>query len=124
MADIRDSNVFDSMPSGNPGINMGTTGSMHEVDWGTEGWSDADREHWRQSFSSRPYVQADRGFEHYEPAYRYGTAAAHHHANREWNDVEGDLERGWDKARGTSKSAWGDAKDAVRDAWDRVRGRR
>ena len=121
MADFTSNNVFDQMPSGNPGINMGTSGSMQEINWGTEGWSDADREHWRRSFSGRPYVQADRGFEHYEPAYRYGTAAAQHHAGREWNDVEGDLERGWDTARGTSKSTWADMKDAVRDAWDRVR---
>ena len=124
MADFMNNDVFNSMPGGNPGINMGTTGSMHEIDWGTEGWTDADREHWQRSFSNRPYVQADRGFAHYEPAYRYGTTAARQHASREWHDAEGDLERGWDKARGTSQSAWHEAKDAVRDAWDHVRGRR
>jgi hypothetical protein len=68
-------------------------------------------------------VQADRGFDYYEPAYRYGTEAARIHRDRQWNDVEGDLERGWDRARGASHSAWAEVKDAVRDAWNRVRGR-
>ena len=124
MADFTSGNVFDNMPSGNPGINMGTTGSMHEIDWGTESWGENEQRHWRDSYASRPYVQADRGYDYYEPAYRYGTAAARHHAGREWNDVEGELERDWDKARGASKSTWAEAKDAVRDAWDHVRGRR
>lgn len=116
MADFASNNVFDNMPGGNPGINMGTTGSMHEIDW-----AQPDQAHWRQHYASRPYAQADRAFEHYEPAYRYGTAAARHHAGREWHEVEGDLERGWDGARGTSQSKWHEMKDAVRDAWDRVR---
>ena len=124
MADFANKNVFDNMPGGNPGINMGTTGSMHDMNWGTDGWGQTDQDHWRQRFSGRPYVQADRGYEHYEPAYRYGTQAARVHAGREWNDVEGDLERGWDKARGASKSTWAEMKDAVRDAWDRVRAHR
>jgi len=121
MADFARNQVFDKMPSGNPGINMGTTGGMHDIDWENEEW-EGDREHWRQHFSARPYVQADRGYEHYEPAYRYGTVAARRHAGRAWSDVESDLERGWDRARGASKSTWVEMKDAVRDAWDRVRG--
>jgi hypothetical protein len=123
MADFASGNVFDNMPGGNPGINMGTTGSMHDVTWGTEEWGATDQEHWRQHYSGRPYVRADRGYDYYEPAYRYGTVAARRHAGREWNDVEGDLSRGWNEARGASQSTWDDVKDAVHDAWDRVRGR-
>jgi hypothetical protein len=122
MADWTSNDVFDNMPAGNPGINMGTTGRLHDIDWGTEEWGQTDREHWSGQYGSRPYAQADRGFEHYEPAYRYGTVAARRYGGREWNDVEGDLERGWDTARGTSTSTWAEMKDAVRDAWDRVRG--
>jgi hypothetical protein len=110
--------------AGNPGINMGTTGALHDVDWGTEGLGEADDAHWRQSYHTRPYVQADRGYEFYRPAYSYGTYAASQYSGREWDDVESELERGWDAARGHSKSAWHEVKDAVRDAWDRVRGRR
>jgi hypothetical protein len=121
MADFTKNSVAD-MAAANPGINMGTTGSLHDVQWGTEEWGAVDA-HWRESFHTRPYVHADRGYEYYQPAYRYGTVAATRHAGRQWNDVEGDLERGWNEARGESKSAWHEVKDAVRDAWDRVRGR-
>ena len=98
----------------NPGINMGTSGSMREIDWGTE---DA---YWRANFHTRPYVKADRGYEHYEPAYRYGAEArARHGTAREWTEIEPELERGWSSYRGTSQSSWQDARDAARDAWER-----
>ena len=125
MADFTRNSAADIV-AGNPGINMGTSGSLHEIDWGTEGlgaaFSETDDAHWRERYHTRPYASADRGYEHYRPAYRYGAAAASRHAGREWADVEGDLERGWDSARGHSTSAWGEVKDAARDAWDRVRG--
>ena len=35
-------------------------------DWGTE------EQYWRSNFSTRPYVNADRGFDFYQPGYRYG----------------------------------------------------
>ena len=125
MASFADNDVFDNMPGGNPAINIGSTPSMHQVIWGTEGWGQTDQEHWRQHYSSRPYAQADRGHEHYEPAYRYDTVAAHRHTGREWHEVERDLERDWASGHGTAhQSAWGDARHAVRDAWDRARSKR
>jgi hypothetical protein len=121
MADFTRNSAAD-IAAGNPGINMGTTGSLHDIDWGTEGF--ADDAHWRERYHTRPYAQADRGYEHYRPAYRYGAHSAAQHAGREWDDVEPELERGWTAARGHSKSAWHEVKDAAHDAWDRVRGRR
>ena len=121
MADFTRSTAAD-MAADNPGLNMGTTGSLHDVAWGTEGFADAA--HWRERYHTRPYAQGDRGYEYYRPAYRYGAHAAGEHAGREWDEVEGELERGWSSARGHSKSAWHEVKGAARDAWDRVRGRR
>ena len=120
MADFTRNSVAD-MAAGNPGINMGTTGSMHDIEWGDGAEWSAHDAHWRQHYGSRPYVHADRGYDHYAPAYRYGTEAATRYAGREWSDAERDLERDWEKARGTSTSTWAEMKDAVRDAWDRVR---
>ena len=123
MADFTKNSVAD-MAAGNPGINMGTTGSMRDTDYASDDlWTQEDA-HWRANFSSRPYVTADRGYEHYQPAYRYGHGSAVRHQGREWTEVERDLEHGWESARGTSGSTWHDAKDAVRDAWDRARGHR
>jgi phage tail tape-measure protein len=78
--------------------------------------------YWRENYSSRPYARADQGYEVYQPAYRYGWESRSQYAGRKFDDVETDLERGWDKAKGTSKMAWNDAKGAVRDAWHRVDG--
>jgi hypothetical protein len=105
------------MAANNPGVNMGTTGSLHDIDWETE---DA---HWRDEYASRPYAQADRSWEYYRPAYHYGAESAHRWRDRDWNAAESDLRTGWDKARGASESTWDEVKHAVRDAWDRVRGR-
>ena len=115
MADFSKSTPAD-MAAGHPGINMGTSGSMREVDWGTE---DA---YWQSAYPGRPYARADRGFDYYRSAYRYGSESAVRHHGRDWNDVETDLRRDWDSYRGESSSVWEDVKDAVRDAWDRVRG--
>ena len=75
-------------------------------DWNTE------ERWWRDSWSTRPYVHADRGYDYYAPAYRYGTESAHQHRGR-----------GWDKVKAQSQARWEDVKDAVRDAWDRVTNR-
>ena len=121
MADFTKNSVAD-MAAGNPGINMGTSGSMRDTDYYSDDlWTQHDA-HWRANFSSRPYATADRGYEHYQPAYRYGHGSAVRHQGREWTEVERDLEHGWESARGTTGSTWHEAKDAVRDAWERVRG--
>jgi hypothetical protein len=86
-------------------------------DWDTE------ERWWRDSWTSRPYVRADRGFDYYAPAYRYGTESAIQYRGRKWDDVQADLERGWDKFKAQSQARWEDVKDAVRDAWDRVTNR-
>ena len=121
-----DSNMITGSGSGTTGGSTGTprttvsTGSGTNIDWS------AEDEHWRSSYASRPYARADRGYEHYQGAYRYGFESASRHRDRDWSAVEGDLRSGWDRYehRGSGNSAWDDVKDAVRDAWDRVRGRR
>jgi hypothetical protein len=40
--------------------------------------------------------------------------------NQVFRDVETDLERGWDLAKGESKLAWAQAKQAASDAWHRI----
>ncbi len=94
---------------------------MSESDSRVATWNDEDS-FWRESFSSRPYAKADRGYDYYRPAYQYGFESATQHRGREWSDVESDLSQGWGTARGQSQSTWEDVKDAVRDAWNRVAG--
>lgn len=81
--------------------------------------------YWRDNYKTRPYFRDDRNFEQYEPAYRYGweSASRPEFRDRRFEDVESDLSRGWDKARGTMSSEWNDMKHATRDAYERVRTR-
>ena len=112
MADFTKDSAAD-IAAGNPGINLGTSGSMREIDWGTE---DA---YWREQYGSRPYAKADRTYDHYAPAYRYGAEARTRHTGRAWDDAEPELERGWHAYRGSTQTSWAEIKDAVRDAFHR-----
>ncbi|MEO8561948.1 MAG: hypothetical protein ABI601_07735 [bacterium] len=56
-----------------------------------------DDTHYRTHFESAPNRLADRGFDDARPAYQFGHIAAHNpdYTNRNWNEVESDLQRGW-----------------------------
>ncbi len=81
--------------------------------------------YWREHHKSRPYFQSGRKYDDYSPAYKYGWEAASRpdFQGRRFEDVESDLSRGWDKARGTTRSEWNDMKHATRDAFERVQNR-
>lgn len=98
----------------NPQTDLGTTGATITGDW------TRDQDWWRDNFRNRPYVSADRGFDYYEPGYRYGYESATRFRGRKWNDIEPELRTGWDRFEGRGKSTWENIKDAVRDAWDKV----
>ena len=77
--------------------------------------------YWKENYSSRPYARADQGYEVYQPAYKYGwESRAKDNTGQRFEDVESDLERGWDNARGASRQTWNEARHATRDAWHRV----
>ena len=90
----------------------GTTGSPNE--WASE------ELYWRDNWSNRPYISADRGFDYYRPGYLYGYEAASRYRGRNWDDIESDLRTGWDRFEHRGESTWENVKDAVRDAWHRV----
>jgi hypothetical protein len=78
--------------------------------------------YWRENYKRRPYYTSGYEYDYYRPAYQYGweNAASATYRGREFDEVEGDLARGWKH----SGRRWRDVKVAVRDSWDRVRGRR
>ena len=76
--------------------------------------------YWRENYLHRDYVDRSRPYTDYQPAYRYGWESRAKLGARPYSEVERDLERGWDKARGQSKLSWTEAKSATRDAWHRV----
>ena len=79
-------------------------------------------EYWRENYSTRPYATADRGYEYYQPAYRYGWESRAKYNDRDFNDVAPDLEKNWHSARGNSKMEWSEARTPVSEAWHRPLG--
>jgi len=115
MADINDR---EPQRTGTASGTSATTGAAGVRDWSTE------EQYWRDTFASRPYARADRGFDYYRPGYRYGFESAQQFRGKQWNEVESDLRGGWDRYEHRGQSTWENVKDAVRDAWDRVLRRR
>jgi len=76
--------------------------------------------YWSAHYLECDYVDRDRPYTDYRPAYRYGWESRARLGNRPFRDVESDLERGWDMAKGESKLAWKQAKLAASDAWRRL----
>jgi phage tail tape-measure protein len=76
--------------------------------------------YWGENYLTRAYVERSRPYTDYRPAFQYGWESRARMGNRPFRDVEGDLERGWDLARGESKLAWAQAKHATSDAWHRI----
>ncbi len=82
--------------------------------------ADAERDYWRDNFSSRPYVEPDADFLDYGPAYGHGVDSFVANPDRSFDEVEADLAPRWPAARGSSNLEWGRARHASRDAWDRL----
>ncbi|HWE96840.1 MAG TPA: hypothetical protein VG269_22965 [Tepidisphaeraceae bacterium] len=79
-----------------------------------------EEKYWRDNYSSRPYVAPGSSYDEYGPAYEYGWEARARNSNKNFEDVENDLGRDWDRAKGRSRLKWEQAKQASRDAWERV----
>lgn len=76
--------------------------------------------YWRDNYSTQSYADRTMPYSEYQPAYRYGWESRERYPGRRYDEVENDLERGWETAKGESKLAWHQAKNATRDAWHRV----
>jgi hypothetical protein len=80
----------------------------------------AENEYWERNHSTRPYVEAGTSYDDYRPAYQYGWESSTRYSGKEFDEVESDLSRDWDRNKGQSSLSWDRAKHATRDAWDRV----
>jgi len=80
----------------------------------------AEDAYWRDNYRSRDYITPDSEYETYQPAYRYGWESRSRYADRSFDEIEPELQRGWNSARGTSDLEWSRARHATRDAWDRL----
>ena len=79
----------------------------------------AEDSYWRDNHSSRPYASGSN-YDEYRPAYGYGVDALTRYPDRAFDDVEPELQSGWNNQRGDSSLDWNSAKHATRDAWQRA----
>lgn len=77
-------------------------------------------DYWRDNFKGRPYAGNANSFDDYGPAYGFGVSSYAKYPGRSFDEVEADLSRDWDGARGASKLRWDQARNATRDAWERI----
>ena len=73
---------------------------------------------WRDNYGELQDIQADRGYDHYRPAFEYGWNAYGQHRGKQWADVESDLERDW--ATQNTERQWAEHRGAVRHAFERA----
>jgi hypothetical protein len=83
-----------------------------------------DESYYRSHYESSPNRLADRGFEDVRPAYHLGHIAAHNpdYRNRNWNEVESDLQRGWTGA-GQNTADWSSVSGYASEGFNRGRSR-
>ena len=74
---------------------------------------------WRDTYPSQSYITPGSGYDEYREAFRYG-AQSRARATGTFDEISGDLQRGWETTRKNSRLVWQEAKDAVREGWQRV----
>ena len=81
----------------------------------------AEDAYWRANYASRAYATPRDADDDWGPAYAYGVAHYNRNVAASFEDVEGEMERGWQEARGTSSMEWTRARLAAFDAWEKSR---
>lgn len=79
-----------------------------------------EEEYWQENYTSRPYVASGEEYEIYRPAYRYGVDSYTSYEGRTFDEIEPELNRNWNSARGASTLEWDRARPAVQDSYNRL----
>ena len=87
-------------------------------------FSDDDDQYYRSQFGSSQRGSG-RSYDETRPAYQVGYLAGMNpdYSNRSFDEVEGDLERGWSSSDARESAQWSDVRDYARHAYDRGRER-
>jgi hypothetical protein len=82
-----------------------------------------DDNYYRTHYESSPNRLADRGYEHVRPAYQLGHVESRNpdYANRNWNEVESDLQRGWNADASKQYGDWSTVRPYASEGFNRGR---
>lgn len=78
--------------------------------------------YWRENHRTQEWADEGTPYEHYAPAYRTGYEGAGKYSGRDYDEIEGDLARDYEKNDANPAVPWDRARPAVRAAWHRVAG--
>jgi hypothetical protein len=81
-----------------------------------------EEKYWRENHPSQPWAEKDATYEHYAPAYRTGYEGAMKYVGKDYDEIEMDLARDYEKDDAHLAIPWDRARPAVRAAWHRVSG--
>ena len=86
-------------------------------------YSDTDDRFYRDTYENSPSRLADRSYDQVRPAYQLGHIAGMNpdYRDRDFNAVEGDLQRGWTGDVAAKHGDWNTARPFARDAFTRSR---
>jgi uncharacterized protein (TIGR02271 family) len=76
--------------------------------------------YWRHNYTNRDYVEPERTYEDYQPAYQTGYEGFARHGGDEgktYEEVEPELQSEYEKKPSAASLPWEKAKVATRDAW-------
>lgn len=76
--------------------------------------------YWRERYERESYYQAGHNYDDYGPAYTLGWSSVSLYGT-EFEHVEPELEKQWERQRGNSGLTWAHAREATRAAWDKVK---
>ncbi len=78
-----------------------------------------EHEHWRDNHVSRPYIESNKTYDDYAPAYKTGYEAFGRHGDsgKTFEEIEPELETEYVKTHGTTGLPWDKAKPAAQDAY-------
>lgn len=76
--------------------------------------------YWKTNYSKQKYVERNAPYSTYQSAYRTGYEGRSLYPGKRFEEVETDLQRDYEKAKGQQTLIWEKAKPAARDAWQRV----
>ncbi|MFL6657940.1 MAG: hypothetical protein ACJ8GW_07720 [Massilia sp.] len=80
----------------------------------------AEDGYWRDTYQSAPYYSPGYTYDDYGPAYALGYGSHDQYEGRDFDAVENDLSREWDRVKGRSRLSWQQARTATHAAWDKV----
>ncbi len=78
--------------------------------------------YWRENHGRQEWASANTSYDDYASAYRTGYEGVGKYGGRQYDEIEGDLARDYEKNDANPAIPWDRARPAVKAAWHRVAG--